>query len=187
MNQYKLFFLLFAVMSFSFMACDDDDPIIVDDEELITTVTVTLTPQSGGNAVVLNFSDPDGDGGMDPVIDGGTLAANTTYTAAIVLLNESETPAENITEEIEEEDEDHQFFFATSGGLDLTVAYADADANGNPIGLATTVTTGAASTGEFTVILRHEPMKDAQGVKDGDIANAGGETDIEVNFPVEIQ
>jgi len=24
-------------------------------------------------------------------------------------------------------------------------------------------------------------------VKDGDIANAGGETDIEVNFPVEIQ
>ena len=61
------------------------------------------------------------------------------------------------------------------------------DADGNPIGLATTVTTGAASTGEFTVILRHEPMKDAQGVKDGDITNAGGETDIEVNFPVEIQ
>jgi len=38
-----------------------------------------------------------------------------------------------------------------------------------------------------TITLRHEPAKDATGVSDGDITNAGGETDISVNFPVEIQ
>ena len=187
MNSSKYIFLFLAVAVFSFMACEDEDPVIPVEEELITTLTVTLSPQGGGADVILNFSDPDGDGGMAPVIQGGTLAANTTYTGAIVLLNESETPAEDITEEIEEEDEEHQFFFSTTGGLDLQVAYADADSNGNPIGLATTHTAGAASSGTLTVILRHEPNKDAQGVKDGDITNAGGETDIEVSFPITIQ
>ena len=42
-------------------------------------------------------------------------------------------------------------------------------------------------SGTITVTLRHEPNKDAAGVSSGDIANAGGETDIEVTFNVEIQ
>ena len=40
--------------------------------------------------------------------------------------------------------------------------------------------------GTITVILRHEPDKDASGVSNGDITNAGGETDIEVVFNVEV-
>ena len=36
--------------------------------------------------------------------------------------------------------------------------------------------------GQFTVTLRHEPDKSAQGVSAGDITNAGGETDIEVSL-----
>ena len=34
---------------------------------------------------------------------------------------------------------------------------------------------------------RHEPVKDNPGVSDGDITNAQGETDIEVQFDVDIQ
>jgi hypothetical protein len=35
--------------------------------------------------------------------------------------------------------------------------------------------------------LRHEPNKDALNVASGEITNAGGETDIEVSFPVTIK
>jgi hypothetical protein len=179
------FFCVALCAMFMFTACEKT-PDIANDEEVITTLKYTLTPSGGGAAVVLTFTDLDGDGGNAPVIVGGTLAANETYTGAIELLNESVTPAENVTEEIEEEDEEHQFFFATtiSG---LTIAYTDQDADGNPIGLASTLTTGAAGTGDVTITLRHEPSKSATGVSGGDITNAGGETDIEVTFPVDVQ
>ena len=183
MKYYLL--LLFAGLAL-FTACDDEEPIIDDPEEVITTLTYTLTPQGGGDVVTLNWEDLDGDGGNAPTITGGTLAANTTYTGAITLLNASKTPAENITEEIEEEDDEHQFFFnSTVDGL--TVAYDDADDDGNPVGLQTEVTTGDAASGDLTVILLHEPAKDAEGVADGDIDNADGDSDIEVTFPVTVQ
>lgn len=189
MKQLHKFAFLLTLISALFIgtACEDDDPEIPNPEELITTLRMQLTPTAGGAAVTLEFRDLDGEGGNDPTITDGTLAANTTYTGSLELLNESETPVEIITEEIEEEDEEHQFFFSIGGGLDLTVAYDDADSDGNPLGVSTIVTTGAASSGTLTVVLRHEPAKDASGVRDGDITNAGGETDIEVEFPVMVQ
>jgi hypothetical protein len=93
------------------------------------------------------------------------------------LLNESETPSEDVTEEIEEEDEDHQFFFQVSAALKLTHSYDDQDGNGNPVGLTNKITTGASSSGTLTLTLRHEADKSASGVAAGDITNAGGETD----------
>ena len=120
----------------------------------------------------------DGDGGDAPVIINGTLQANTVYDGTLELLNESEAPAEDISEEIKEEDEDHQFFFSVSGNLDLDINYNDQDGNGNPVGLASIATAGNTSQGQLTIILRHEPDKSATGVSDGDISNAGGETDI---------
>lgn len=171
-----------------FSACDedDDDPIIPNEEELITTVNYVLTPAGGGSAVTLTFVDLDGDGGNAPTITGGTLEMNQTYSGELELLNESENPAEDITEEIEEEDEDHQFFFS-SDIAGLTFTYNDMDADGNPIGLKSTLTTGNAGSGTITIILQHEPDKNAAGVSDGDITNAGGEIDIEVTFPIDVQ
>ena len=110
---------------------------------------------------------------------------NTTYDGSLELLNETETPPGDITEEVEEEALEHQFFFQTSiGGVSFT--YEDTDTNGNPIGILTKVTTEGSGSGTITVILRHEPDKDASGVSNGDITNAGGETDIEVVFNVEV-
>ena len=105
-----------------------------------------------------------------------------TYSGTMTLLNESETPAEDITIEIQEEDDEHQFFFSSD---DATFAYTDQDGNGNPVGLTFDMTTGSTSnsSASMTVILRHEPDKAGAGVSAGDITNAGGETDIEVTFP----
>jgi len=181
----------------SIMSCSDDpeDPIIENEEEVITTLTYTLTPSEGGSAVVLSYQDLDGDGANEPTITNGTLSAETTYSGALTLLNETESPAESITEEIEEEDADHQFFFETTvSGLsvayadtDLSVAYADTDDDGNPVGLASTLTTGSAGSGNLTVTLKHEPDKSASGVSDGVITNAGGETDISVTWTITVE
>ncbi len=162
-------------------SCGDDEPVEPPhEEELITTLNVIFTPETG-SAVTLKYYDEDGgDGPKSPQVTGGTLAANTSYTVTLELLNESESPAEDITEEIEKEAEEHQFFFVVSANLNLTHnAYTDKDANQKPIGLENTFTTGDASSGTLKVILRHEPNKAAEGVASGDITNAGGETDIE--------
>lgn len=187
MSLHKFSLLALIAVTTLFYACDDDDPFIPVEEEVITNLTLVLTPDGGGSTVTLTFSDPDGDGGSAPTITTAPLAANTIYTGAITLLNESVTPVEDITSEIAAEQEEHQFFYVISAGTNLMAEYADQDADGNPVGLTSTYTTGDSSTGEMTVILRHEPNKDATGVKEGDSTNAGGETDIEVTFPIEIQ
>lgn len=181
---YSLLVLLF--LSPILTSCSDDDPVIPNEEELITTVTWLLTPVGGGDDVVMSFRDLDGDGGIAPVIVGGTLQADAEYVGSLQLLNETIDPVEDITEEVREEDLDHQFFFE-SNGLNIQVNYKDEDDNNNPVGLETDIITGLASDGTVTLTLRHEPDKSASGVADGDITNAGGETDIEVTFPVTIE
>ncbi len=176
----SLFFLFFAT------SCEDEMPDPVEDPELITTLTYTLTSEDGSDTVVLTFKDIDGDGGNDPEITGGTLQSNMTYNGAVTLLNESETPVESITEEIEEEDAEHQLFFSSTGDL-VSISYEDADDANNPIGLSTKLTTTVIGSTDLKITLRHEPAKDAEGVSAGDITNAGGSTDIEVTFPVTVE
>ncbi len=180
----RLFPLLAFALVLFYTSCEDDDPISGNEEEVITRVNWTLTPDDPANdAVTLSFVDTDGDGGNDPVLTvSGPLAGNATYTGAITFDNEDEA----ITPEIVEEDDEHQIFYVVTGGLDLILGYDDADGDGNPIGLATSVATGGASTGIIQVILRHEPMKGAAATISNPAA-AGGDTDIEVTFNVSIQ
>ena len=91
-------------------------------------------------------------------------------------------PAENMTEEIEEESLEQQFFYTIGSGLNAITEYMDEDPEGNPIGLDFTLTTTAASSGDITFTLRHEPTKPNMGIED-----AGGETDIEATFDIAIQ
>ena len=187
-NKQWLFALLLAAVLFTAFGCDDDDPEPPNEEEVITNLTMTLTPTNGGTAVTLDFEDLDGDGGNAPTLTvSGPLMANTTYDGVLTLFNRAENPAEDIGAEVAEEDDEHQFFFATSNGLDISFSYSDMDGDGNPIGLEAQFNAGAASSGGFRITLRHEPDKGATGVAQGDITNAGGETDIEVIFDVEIQ
>lgn len=154
------------------------------EEELITTLLLTFTDtENAANTYELRFTDVDGDGGADPVLTGDTLPAGRAYNLALRVLDESGSTPDEVTEEIENEAAEHQFFFQPSG-IDLQVTYADVDANGRPVGLLNTAVTGASGSGTLTVTLRHELDKAAPGVADGDITNAGGETDIQVAFPV---
>lgn len=185
----RLFLGSFLLATLLLVSCGDD-PEPANEEELITTLTLTLTPTltpTGGDPITMTFKDLDGDGAGVPQYiystggDAAVLSASTTYTAEITLLNESVNPAENITEEIEEEADEHLFCFTVGGGANIDYSYADEDDNGLDVGLTTIWETGAASTGTITIVLRHQP-----GTKTG-ACPGSGETDIEVTFNVAIQ
>ncbi len=191
MNTCK-FLSMLTIASILFFSCSDDDdaPSVINPEELITTMTITLT--SGNNTIILKSFDEDGvDGPTAPVVTvSGNLAANTTYSGEIVLQDESVSPADIVNEEIEREADEHQFFFESSGDLNITTSYADTERDyneggsvTNPVGIKFELVTTDASTGTFTVTLRHKLKKP----NDGTLSDAGGDTDIAQSFPITIE
>lgn len=164
-----------------FTSCDDDDvPPVINEEEVITTVEYTLTNAADAtNEVIYKFVDLDSSA---PVITTtGNLMANSSYMGSIKFLNETETPVDDITIEVIEEADEHEVFYIPSIS-DVTVSKDDMDASGNPLGVRSTLQTGAAATGTLTIVLRHEPLKP----NDGTLLNAGGETDVEVVFDLNV-
>lgn len=183
-NMKNLKFLTAALVASSlFIGCSkDDDPQAVNEEEIITTMTVTLEPADGSTDVILEFRDLDSDGPNEPEITDGILAAGVTYSGSIVLLNEAEEPADNITEEVEEENLEHQFFYTVGSSLDVTTSGENLDDEDNILGTMFTLTAGTVSSGELTFTLVHEPTKPNDGLE-----SAGGEEDISVTFNVSVE
>lgn len=180
-NKFLPILLMLLVTVASCSKDDDPLPEAVSEEEVITTMEVTLT--SGASVITLKTQDLDGDGPNAPVVTvSGNLAAGTTYDGVMKFLNELESPAENITEEVEEEDLDHQVFFTVGSGLDVTTEYSNNDSAGNPLGTQFKLTAGSASSGNLTFTLVHEPTKPNTG-----LASAGGETDIDATFSITIE
>lgn len=182
---HKVLLPFFAVALLLFTAgCGEDvDPLIENEEEVITAVTLTFFPDGTQETVTLGFSDPDGDGGNAPMMSQtGDFVANSVYSAQVSFGNDTGS----IDAEIAAEDTDHQVFYVKSSGLNLSTNYQDTDRNGNPLGLRTQMLTGDPSSGQLTVILRHEPDKAAMALPENPEL-AGGETDVEVVFDVTIQ
>ena len=164
--------------------CSNDDTNPVVDQEVITTLTATFVPQGGGENVVLTYRDLNGTPVITPSV--GQFQAGVTYEGSLELLNELVSPVDNITLEIEEKDIEHQFFFTTNNSIG-TFNYVDFDVNGKPIGLEFLFqVNNVSTTGNLTIILRHDLDKNGAGVSSGNITNAGGETDIEVVFPIQV-
>ena len=166
-----------------FSSCSKDDPIAVNEEEVITTMIVTLVPSDASTNVTLKTQDLDGDGPNAPVVTvSGDLKASLTYSGSVKFLNETETPAEDITLEVEEEADDHQLFYTVGSGLTMGVVSTNNDSNGNPLGTKFDVKSLSASSGKLTFTLRHKPKKPNSG-----LADAGGDTDIEATFDIVIE
>lgn len=183
----KLIYSLTAIAAITFTSCSDDDsaPEVINEEEVITTLNVYLT--SGQESVTLTSYDADGDGPNEPVLSvSGNLAANTTYVGTLEFLNQTVDPVEDITEEIVEESDDHQVFYSYNSFIN-NVTYTDEDANGFPLGVDFTLTTGDAGEAVLALELIHLPIKDAEGVAEGDSTNAGGGTDFSATFNVTVE
>ena len=197
-NIFKLNYLLYAVLTlFIFTACEEDEvaPEEENEVEVFTDVKLVFTPTGGGAAVEAAAQDPDGAGVQELQVLGAiNLAENTSYTLTMVIENCLESPCELMNEEIEEEDDEHQFFFAFTndaftspagnGNIDSAsdpINYNDSDGNGNSLGLNTSWTTGSASSGTFTVQLQHQP-----DVKTATSGSTDGDTDFALTFNLNI-
>mgnify|MGYP006101205475 FL=1 len=181
----NLYFLATVLFTLLLASCskDNETPEVVNEEELITTLTVTLVPEAGGSSIVLTTRDLDGDGPNEPEITiSSNLTAGVTYNGTIELLDETNSPAEDITEEVEEEADEHQFFYTIGSGLDVTATATNLDSEGNLLGTEFELTANTASYGSLTFTLRHEPTKPNQG-----LSSAGGETDIAATFSVIVE
>jgi len=178
-NQLFSTFLFFAFLAFISSSCEKDTTGDPDNEsELITTVSITFTPASGA-ARSFKWTDKDGAGGIAPVIESIVLAANTSYTISTSFLDESKSPAYNVTEEILEDGYEHLVCYTSSGSAPA-VQITDLDKKKDPLGLAGTAKTTTVGNGSLQIILKHIPDKKST------TPCSTGETDIEVTFPVTI-
>jgi hypothetical protein len=201
-KKTKLLASIFAIISLaSITGCDNEDPVKQDVPEFVSSVELLFTPTGGGTAVTAKAIDLDGLGSGDMTVDGPiNLAKNVTYTLTFEILNnlaDETDPEYNIGNEIEEEGDEHQFFFewtnvfsnpAGNGNIDnrndpVNYSIEDKDINGLPIGLSTSwTTTDVASSGTFTVLLKHQP-----DLKSGTSTSSDGETDIDLTFTINVE
>jgi hypothetical protein len=102
---------------------------------------------------------------------------------SVTFLDETKSPVEDITEEVEERSNFHLVCYTPASSLNVAVQRTDLD-NNTPklqLGLKTRFTTGAASTGALQVALHHQPSG-----KNGTDCSIGS-TDVDVNFTVTLQ
>jgi hypothetical protein len=180
-----------ALIATMFASCKKDDPVVdpvVTEEELITTMKLTVSDTSGGTwSFIYKVENGFGSSSQGTVqIDTIKLAPAKVYTYSIEVLNESENPVENITEEVLEEKDEHLFLIISnpaSGAGSLASSEGSKDNQNLPFNQTGKFTAGAAGTGTLTISLLHEPTN-----KNGTTTAAtGGSTDAEAVFPVMLQ
>ncbi len=178
-------FLLFAPVALLLLlgSCDKDEPTPQEDNENVTTVSLKFT--ENGVTKTFSFKDLDGDGGNAPTIDKISLEANKTYTLSVEILDETKSPAENITEEIEEQKDEHLFEYVATPASILAISGKDKDSRGFDVGLTATVKTSATGTGKLQVVLHHQPPVNGNPIKNGSFTV--GSTDFDGTFDVEIK
>lgn len=171
----------FGLLALTLAGCSKDKDEVSNEEELITTVSLRFQEIGTANVFVATFRDTDGEGGNPPSIDEIVLKPNANYSCSVELLNESVSPAEDITEEVQEEADDHELYFIPAGA-NITINRVDLDSKSLPVGLSSTWQTGAASAGTVRVVLKHKP-----GTKAAGDPVTKGETDIDLNFTTKVQ
>lgn len=186
--------------------CSKDEPKKEDTPELITKATLVFTPSDGSAAVTVTATDPDNQGAQPIRVDGPiNLVKNKTYVMTISLVNglaQPTDPAYDISEEVEEEGDEHQFYFSwtndafsspTGNGnidnpndaMNYTGGANSKDTNGRNLGLTTTWTTANPSgtiNSNFRVLLKHQP-----GLKTNTSDANTGETDLDLTFVLNVQ
>jgi hypothetical protein len=180
-NQLTYGLLLCTAVLFTQCKDSGDDIEPADENELITTITLNFKEAGTGTETSFTYNDPDGDGGNAATkFDSISLKANTEYTLTVEFLDESKTPAEDITDEVAEESDEHLLIYTASPTTLLTYTYGDKDVNNYPIGLTGTAKTGAAGTGKLKVQLRHQP-----GAKNG--TPTPGSDDVNLDFILNVK
>jgi len=185
MKKFAIIFGLTTLITIS--ACkkqDDHDDDHDDENELITSVKLHFIDPATNDTLNFAWRQPAGPATAISV-DTIKLVPGKTYIGLVEFWDESENPAENITEEIQSSPNEHRVVY-TSSTQRIQTNITDVDTNIPPIELglkfnAITTTTGA-DIGIFQVVLRHYT---SSSPKTGGLQN--GTADADVNFPIVIK
>ncbi|MCS6968459.1 MAG: hypothetical protein RMJ44_00095 [Cytophagales bacterium] len=177
--------MLISLLALS--GCKRKDPEPENEQEEINYMELIFTPATGGNPVTFVFSDPDGPGGNPPSISAPPLRARSSYNLNITLAKIEGTKRQDKTAEILREADKHQFFFIITPSSLMTHRYSDADKNNRPLGLQNVVETQTSGNGKLRVVLRHDLNKAFPNLSSANFQQAGGETDIDVEFSLTVQ
>ena len=195
-NYKRLPIYLLAALAIGFASCESEDPTPENEGEVITDVTLNFQELDGsGNSVGTPFSakasDPEGiEVGATPTIETVTLGKGKNYRMTITVTNAIE--GEDITAEILAEGDEHQFFFLGKAFTDNILDIAYDDPSGELIGLQNKLTVSSSpgtNNTQIQVVLRHDLDKNYPGATNpnfADYVQAGGETDLDITFPVVI-
>lgn len=180
-NKFGTIAFLVATVVFATTSCKKEKANQEDnDNEVITTVELNFTEQGTSNTTTFKWQDLDGDGGNAPVVDNIELAPNKTYAVTLRLLDETKSPVDNVTEEVEAESQDHRFYFTPSANSNITVSSLNNDTNGIPLGTTSTWTTTTDAEGTIGIILRHYP--DGGKATEDPVNSTKSSTDVDVRF-----
>ncbi len=180
--------ILFLIAGTALSSCDKPNAANVQaplSNEFLTTTILSLKNTSNANdtpkiAFYLNPHTPN----IPPVLtpDSLRLTKNATYSCTIIILDQTKSPADTVSNTIKQRENEHLFVFYPGGGIMLTDSITDRDTNVPPLpfGLESQIKTGATSTGSLRVVLRHQP-----NVKNG--LPGPGSTDLDVTYPVSIK
>lgn len=195
MNMFsKLPLYLLILLTLGFASCESNDPSKENDGEVITDVTLKFQELNASNAPVgsvLSFkaSDPQGiEVGKTPTVQSISLTKGKKYQMTIEVTNSIKN--EDITQEILAEAAAHQFFFLGPVFDSNIFSIQYADAGGIALGLKNTVTVSSSpgtNNSSMRVVLRHDLNKNFAGARNPNFSNfvqAGGETDLDITFPV---
>ncbi len=160
------------------VACHPDDPHGHNEQEVITRVTLEMnSPDCAPVRAVA--SDPDGNGGKNPIIDTIVLRSPCTYNVNIQFADETKKPVLDITNEIAKEADDHLVCFELLSGLNqqhCEITITDTDSKGRKLGLKSLWKAKSPGVGKIKVELKHQP----KGKKNERCDS--GDTDVSVEF-----
>lgn len=175
--------LAFGVLGLGLMlpSCKHDDDH--DHEgELITTVKLKLTRSDGQEQqAIWKDLTPNEPSGIS--VDTLRLDSGFVYSGVVELLDETQNPAKNRTEEIEREKNEHLFVYKQlnpSAPALWNLEIQDRDSRNLPVGLRFTLRTLQRNKARLQVILKHQTKNSKDGTE------GPGDVDINVEFPVKI-
>ena len=164
--------LLSLLLIFSYCS-KSDDPVEVNETETFTRVVLKV----GGDTYTYNVG--------SPALEI-KLALGEVYGTSIEFYDASDpNDVENMTLEVIEEADEHFIFYEVSGvGLEITSASDDIiGAESKGINVNTDWSTLNSGSGTLRVSLIHQPTSVSGTTR----ASLGGETDIEVDWPIVVE
>ncbi len=179
----KQFYIALLSLSVLFVSCKKEEVETTEENELITRVTLSFKDQTG-KEVSFNWIDSNGDGVKDSV-DPIVLSSTNTYEMEVAFYDDTKKPAEDITEEIEEESDSHLVLVKINPSALMNINATDKDSKGLKLGLKNQVRNLSKGKGILKIKLLHQPPVNGKAIKDG-INEGVGSTDAEVDFDITI-